>query len=240
MRTSSAAAKEVADFLDVHQEETLKSTLPDLSADQPSSSTMKRKRVDTTSSSGVVVSVGTAPAVPLPIHFQQPFFASCDEILLSTKQRLELDILRRQRQVRTLRRCMTKGVYNTVILPEEGMLDEDDLQDRYIHLPGGAVVHEFATPAILSDAQRERLFLQCFTLSELLRALNRRDEDYLLDLAEHENSLRRRGRVAVPTQATFMSIVEQVLSDLDLEHPCPETLRNWYAPYMPLHASIVM
>ena len=71
MRTSSAAAKEVADFLDVHQEETLKSTLPDLSADQPSASTMKRKRVDTTSSSGVVVSVGTAPAVPLAIHFQQ-------------------------------------------------------------------------------------------------------------------------------------------------------------------------
>ena len=245
-KTSAIAAERVSEFLLEHQEETLKSTHhKKRHAHQPSSSTLKRRRrVDTAASSATtVVPIGAAPAVPLPGRPHLPFFASCEEVNLPTKQRLELDILKRQRQVRNLRRCMTKGVYNSVILPEEGMLDEDDINDRYIHLPGGAVVRELASPAVLSDAQRDKLFLQCFTLSELLRALNRRDEDYLLAMAEHEKSSglsgRGRGRVVVPTQPTFMSIVDQVLVDLDLENPCAETLRNWYSmlhTYISLHA----
>ena len=180
----------------------------------------KRRRV---SSSSAVPVVSRVP-MKLPGHNMTTFV---DPQHLPDEQRLKMDIIRRNEYMRILRECMGKGVYNSVILPEEGMLTDDDLFDRVLILPGGVQVTEKAGPADLNDAQREKLFLQCFTVKELLRALNRRDEANLLYLQEQREQPARRGRTAGPSQPKVMDLIEEVLHDLHLENPAAETMRIW-------------
>ena len=122
---------------------------------------------------------------------------------------------------------MMTGNYNKVILPTPGVFDEDDLVDRYFERPNGLVEREVASPVLLSEAQRKRLFLQCYSVSEFSRALMERDNDYRNELQEYEKSKGHRGRARRPEQATATEVAEAVILKLGLESPNAETLRGW-------------
>ena len=165
------------------------------------------------STDGVIVGVATEP-VP----------AQTTSVWLGKK--LERSKLQRNEHIRKLRVCMGRGNYNTVIQPTPGIFEEDELFDRYFPRPDGTIYREVVGPVLMTEAQRDRLFMQCYSVSEFMRALNQRDEQYLKDQAEFEAACPSRGRTVRPVQLPANTVAEKVVSELGLELSW-KTVANW-------------
>ena len=145
------------------------------------------------------------------------------------RKRTELDaaMLKRAEQIRVLKRTVSSGIYNNVIQPTPGIFDEDDLYDILLPRPDGTIERMIAPPVALSPPQRMRLASQCTVVAEYMKALNKRDADYLERLTAFEQEPRGPGRRVRPSTRRAKDIAEEVVQELGEDCISAKTLLAW-------------
>ena len=158
-----------------------------------------------------------------------PIDQPLDLFLLRRIQNMEMNIVLRKNQIRTLREALATGVYNLVINPTPGLFDDDDLYT--ICLPRGFGLFDRirAPPVAISTAQRLRLAAQCHSVAELLAAFNRRDEKFIQELkGVHAEPPRTAGRRILPSTARSKDIAALVVENLPADQKIhANTLLAW-------------
>ena len=148
--------------------------------------------------------------------------------------RLESDVVKYKKQMSTLYTALNMNYFNDIIQPVPGYYEEEDLITPVVinELDGGRVDAGNRRPPVpMTEAQAERIRLQCLVVASLLAQFVKRDERFLEIMNRDDIDAATKDRELTASMVSASELARAVHNLLkQARPPSYQVILEWCAP----------